>query len=133
MIRITIDRQAGVRIATFGGVVEASDLLDAYQRVVAEPDYDPTLDDLLDFRGIEHLNLDAEAVRRLAEYFDQPQRPGHQSRLAIVAPFDSVFGMARMYATLRGGVPGQIRVFRQRAEAEAWLGMTSAKADNAAK
>ncbi len=123
MVRFTVDRAAGVRVATFTGVVDERTLLDAYERAVAAPDYDPDLDDLLDFSGAERVAIVAEGVRRLVAYFDRADLPGHHARLAVVAPQDYVFGLARMYETLRGGAPGQIRVFRDRAAAEAWLGL----------
>jgi hypothetical protein len=123
VVRFTVDRSAGVRVATFTGVVDERTLLDAYERVVATPDYDPDLDDLLDFGDVERVDVAGEGVRRLVAYFDRADLPGHHARLAIVAPQDYVFGLARMYEALRGGAPGQIRVFRDRAAAEAWLGL----------
>lgn len=47
---------------------------------------------------------------------------GARGPLAIVTGAnDAFFGMARMYATLSEDLQGPIRIFRGRAEAEAWL------------
>jgi hypothetical protein len=121
--RCTVHRAGRLRVTAFAGVVDEAALLDAYRRVTAAPDFDPGLDDLLDLRGVERLDLGGAAVRRLAAYFDRPNLPNHHARLAIVAPQDYVFGLGRMYEVLRDGAPGQIRVFRGVAEAVAWLGV----------
>ncbi len=42
-------------------------------------------------------------------------------RLAIVASEDLVYGMARMYEMQVGALPPSVGVFRDMAEAEAWL------------
>jgi 23S rRNA C2498 (ribose-2'-O)-methylase RlmM len=42
-------------------------------------------------------------------------------RVAIVAPEDVAYGLARMYEAYQAGSPSQTRVFRAEAEALAWL------------
>jgi hypothetical protein len=48
--------------------------------------------------------------------------------VAVIAPQDEVFWMARTYEVLREGSPERVRVFRQLAEAERWLDSCGAKA-----
>jgi hypothetical protein len=90
--------------------------------------------------AIEPLSLDQ--VRRLAQEIDDPTQwdvsiardlavvsarmdpPATSSRLAIVAPADFVYGLARMYATyreLQEQGRKQVEVFRAMADAMAWL------------
>jgi hypothetical protein len=52
-----------------------------------------------------------------------------ESRLAIVAPRDELFGLGRMYEFLRGDSPVDVRVFRERKEAELWLGLSKDPAE----
>ena len=62
-------------------------------------------------------------MQRVAEHVGKVvRRDGHRASAAIFAPTDVSFGMARMYQTLceSRGID-VIRVFRIRAEAEAWL------------
>lgn len=121
MIRFHVDEPRRTRVAVFEGVVDDAELLGSYGGLVATPDYDPTLDDLVDMRGVERLEVSTEAVRRLVGMFTPLDPEDVSTRLAIVAPRDDVYGMARMYEILRSDAPEQIRVFRHRAEAEAWL------------
>ena len=43
------------------------------------------------------------------------------SRRAVVVPSEMGYGMARMYELMQDGESGQIRVFRNREDAENWL------------
>ena len=63
-----------------------------------------------------------EAVGRVREHVDSKLEEG---KLAIIAPRDLLFGMARMYEILRDGSPVEVRVFRDRDEARSWLGLTT--------
>ena len=121
MIRFEMDAANRIRIAVFEGVVDDAELLGSYGSLVAQPDYDPTLNDLVDMRGVDRLEVSSASVRRLVEMFTPLDHGEVVTRLAIVAPRDDVFGMARMYEILRSDAPEQIRVFRDRPEAERWL------------
>lgn len=121
MIHFEVDGPRRTRVAIFEGIVTDTELLGSYGSLVQEPDYDPTLDDLVDMRGVQRLEVSTEAVRRLVDLFTPIDPEGVTTRLAIVAAKDETFGMARMYEILRSDAPEQIRVFRHRAEAEAWL------------
>ena len=53
---------------------------------------------------------------------DEP--PGR--RVAVIAPTDSSYGLARVFQGFRTGTGGsEVQVFRARAQAEAWLGITN--------
>ena len=121
MIEFNVDPARRTRVATFLGTVTDAELLGSYGALVAQPDYDATLDDMVDMRGVERLEVSSEAVHRLVSMFTPLDPEGVVTRLAIVAPRDDVFGMARMYEILRSDAPEQIRVFRHRPEAELWL------------
>jgi hypothetical protein len=41
--------------------------------------------------------------------------------VAVIAPQDDVFWMARTFEVLRAGSPQTVRVFRQQSDAESWL------------
>jgi hypothetical protein len=121
MIRFQVDPEARIRIAFFEGVVDDQEVLGSYGALVSQPDYDPTLDDMVDMGGVERLEVSSETVRRLVDMFTPLDTDQVVTRLAIVAPKDHVFGMARMYEILRSDAPEQIRVFRDRDQAERWL------------
>lgn len=121
MIRFEIDPAHRIRVAHFEGVVSDEELLGSYGALVARPDYDATLDDMVDMGAVDRLEVSSDTVRRLVSMFTPMDSDQVVTRLAIVAPKDHVFGMARMYEILRSDAPEQIRVFRDRDEARRWL------------
>ena len=121
MIRFSIDADVRTRVAEFTGTVDDAELLGSYAELTTNPDYDESLDDLVDLRGLERLDVSSESIRRLVSMFTPLDGVAPNTRLAIVAPRDDVFGMARMYQILRSDAPEEIAVFRDRAEADAWL------------
>jgi hypothetical protein len=77
---------------------------------------------LTDLSGVTELRLTAEEVRRISEENRITARiavPG--APVAIVATSELVFGMARMWEVHVEDTGWTTRVFRSRAEAEAWL------------
>jgi hypothetical protein len=48
---------------------------------------------------------------------------GTPYRVAVIADKDVIYGLARVYEAFRDANPGEIRTFRAREEAEAWLGL----------
>jgi hypothetical protein len=121
-IAFAIDRAIRLRTATFSGFVSDADLLGAYAGLVAEPDYDATLDDLVDLREVTHFGVSTDGLRQVIGMFAPIDGLGIPTRLAVVAPSDAVYGVSRMYQMLRGDeVPEEINVFRDLGEAHAWL------------
>lgn len=111
-----------LRRATFSGVITEPVLFHTYEQLLSEPDYDPTLNDLVDMRGVERLEVSSQGVRQLVGLFAQPETQS-TNKLAIVAPESYIFGMARMYEILSSDTSEQIQVFRDLRDAERWLGL----------
>lgn len=121
MIRFRTDAERGVRIATFHGCVDGDELLRAYQAQLDLPSYDASLDDLVDLRAIERLDVSATEMRDLMALFSSVDALGHATRLAIVAPGDLGYGLGRMYEMMRTGAAEEVGVFREMDEAFDWL------------
>lgn len=123
MITFALDPANRVRTAQYTGIVDDTQLLQAYAALLADPDYDATVNDLVDLRGVARLEVSAEALRQLISMYTPVDQLGVRTRLAVVAGSDLTFGMSRMYELLRGdGTPEEIRVFRSYDDAVAWLG-----------
>jgi hypothetical protein len=121
-IDIRYDAAARRRVATFTGNIEDEHLLGAYARLLEQPDYDFTADDLVDLSGVLRFGVTSDGLRRVMGMFAEADELGNRTRLAIVAPEDAVYGVSRMYQLMRGDdVPEEISVFRDRAAATAWL------------
>ena len=123
-IDIRVDRDQGVRYSFVTGIVTDAEMMDAYERVVEDADFDPTLDVIADMTGVVRLDVTANRVRELAARRARyavlnAARP----RVAIVAPADVTFGIARMYESSGPRDDGGRRylVCRTMEEARAWL------------
>src|SRR5262245_12015637 len=82
-------------------------------------------DQLLDLSGAQGV-AGAQGWRlfQLAQAAATHDAPGHVARLAIVAPTDLLYGLARLYASYRSALAAsttQVGVFRTLAEAHAFL------------
>jgi hypothetical protein len=118
----TIDeRSAVVRVECFGDFTN-QDLLDCLARLYNDPARKPGTPSLVDCRGIERMMVTPSGVQAAvvveATMIDRHQPPW---AMAVIAPQDEVFWMARTYEVLRAGSPESVRVFRQPSEAERWL------------
>jgi hypothetical protein len=119
-----IDRERRVVFAAGHGVFSDQDVFE-YQRGVWS---DPSLvgyDEVVDMSDVTEVSMpSAMRARDLAVVAARMDSPGTASRLAIVAPADFAYGLARMYASYRAlqqeGTK-TVRVFRAMDEAIAWL------------
>lgn len=105
-----------VRLRLFGKV-SLTDLQDLQRRVATDPAFLPDLHTLTDLSEVTELDVESFALAAAASapLFITGARRG------IIAPTDLLFGMARMYASFAERSGQQIRVFRDRDEAEAWF------------
>jgi hypothetical protein len=124
-IRIRVDPAARVRHSVLEGTIGDDELIDAYANVLGDPDFDPTLNDLVDARTVRRVDVTPVGVRRLADLVQQIDRLALPTKVAVVAADDAAYDTARMYEALRAGqrAPAEHRVFRDMAEARRWLGL----------
>jgi hypothetical protein len=124
-LRVWVDAETHVRFAVASGVL-SNDVLEQYGAVLADPAYDPALDMVFDCTAVEQMDVEPDTVRRISElvaHADRTIPPGVHPRVAIVAPGDAAYGMARMYQAYREVQQAQrvYRVYRSGAEARRWL------------
>jgi hypothetical protein len=125
----TIDGKAGVvRVECFG-VFTNQDLLDCLARLHNDRSRRPGMPFLVDCRGVERMLVTPSGVQAAVmvevTMVDRRQPPWS---VAVIAPQDEVFWMARTYEVLRAGSPERVRVFRRPSEAERWLRSVKARA-----
>ena len=120
-IHYQIDSSLGVVFTTFQGVVTKEDAWTLVERLRTDPAFQPNFSQLVDTSGATQYDLSAKDIMTVCTR----SAFGEKSRRAMVADDDHVFGMHRMYQTLRetNEKPGQIKVFRDMAEARRWLGL----------
>ena len=101
------------------GVVADEELLLHNIDLMADPAFDPTFDQLLDFTEVTGADIQSETIRRIARkrIFDL------SSRRAIVVNTNLKFGFARMFQNLRLPEDENIKIFWNLSEARNWLGL----------
>ena len=120
------DRQ--LRRAVARDTLTDRDLLEAWGDVLADPDYEPAYDNLVDMSGVGSFEVTPLGAQRLADVMAmcaKPPAPGVRPRVAFVAPDDRAFGILRMYEMYRElqGAPSRFFVTRSMEEARCWLAL----------
>ena len=119
-----IDRERRIVIATGHGVLTDADVFQYQQGVWSDPGV-AGFDEIVDMSDVTDVPMPSSLrARDLAAVAARMDPPGSASRLAIVAPADFAYGLARMYASyreLQAGGSKRVRVFRAMADAKAWL------------
>lgn len=115
------------RTARFAGAITDRELLEAFERLLRDPAYDASLDDLVDLRDVTHMGVTSAGLHRLIALYDERGPTTLLTRNAIIAPTDVLYGVSRMFQTLRGeGLPAELEVFRTVEEAERWIALKPA-------
>jgi hypothetical protein len=119
-----IDEERGLVEIVVAGEVTESELSGAFDRYISES-WSALPLGLLDLRDAVAADISTPLVHKAASRAEERVDPRLESgKFAIIAPRDFLFGMARMYQILRDESPVEVRVFRDRGEAELWLGIT---------
>jgi hypothetical protein len=105
------------------GVFSAAELIEHYRSLSADPAFDSTYSQLGDLRDVERFDLEEPMIGR--EALNSIFAP--KALRALVAPAYVGYGLARIYSAYAELVPQNIRVFRELAEAEQWLGLAMAE------
>jgi len=99
------------------GVLTREDMVGHQNRLLKDPDFDPSFSQIIDFTNLTRVDIRPEDILFLAErnVFSP------KSHRALLADNDLAFGLARMYEMIREakGETG-VRVFRDREAALAW-------------
>ncbi len=112
-----IDKSLGLVFTTAQGVLTGQDILMHLKSLRENPDFDPSYDQLVDFRDVTEIPISAGKMKAISTHHV------FNGRGAVVAEKDIGFGMMRMYEVLSKFEPDQFKVFRNMAEARRWLGL----------
>lgn len=131
-VSVSVSSMEWVRHVVFSGTVTENDLAVAYDST-ARCLLDPSMDLLVDTTRVERVaatraTLEALASRRSAD----ARRAGIAlPRVAVVAPNAAIFGIARMYESIRESASGVANYVACRTleEARRWLGLVDEAGD----
>jgi hypothetical protein len=109
-----IDPRLGVIFTVCCEKVTESEVLNYLRTVPQDPAYSPAFSHLIDCTQVTSFEVSADLTRSVAgkKLFSS------RSKLAIVAPQDYIYGMARMFELQHRGC---VQVFRDLEEARKWL------------
>ena len=113
-----IDKQRRLVITTVLDQLTLADGMAHQDKLLKDPDFDPSFSQLMDLTRANASDLNASDIRKMAERtIFSPE-----SRRAIVASSNLIYGFGRMFEILRetAGENG-IRIFRDMDEAVDWL------------
>src|SRR5579871_1229542 len=89
---VKVDRARKLVCTTFSGEINEEELLRPLSLIPAQPGFDPSFSDLVDFSEVTRAGISTPALRKLSESQSLFQST---SKHAIVAPRDFAFGLAR--------------------------------------
>lgn len=117
--RYSIDSEKRRVEISFEGTLSPDDIAGLRSESVADPQFDPAFDQLIDGRAVSSLEgIGAREVQFLASNRAGVHAEG--ARRAFVVSTDVGFGLSRMFQGLSNS-DGDVRVFRDYDQALAWL------------
>ena len=113
-----IDKERKLVMSTGSGVLTLADALAHQEKLLKEPDFDPSFSQLVDLTQVTNLEFSSADVRRLA----QKSSFSPTSRRAVLVSSDIVYGLSRMYEAFRS-ISGEkgVRIFRDLNGALEWV------------
>jgi hypothetical protein len=133
--RYLIDKERRLGISTGWDRLTFADMKAQQDEVLANPDFDPAFNQLVDVTAVTVLDLSIAEAKWIANRGIYSPT----SRLAVLASNPAIFGMARMMDAYHSMATGreQVSVFYDLDAALAWLGLKSlpgyTKGENAKK
>jgi hypothetical protein len=118
----TIDPDAGLVRIVCSGVFTNQEMIDCMERLYRDPARTPGMPSLIDCRQVENMQVTpagCQAAATISATLLDPVQPPWA--VAVIAPQDEVFWIARTFEVLRAGSPQTVRVFREPTDAQRWL------------
>ncbi|HZE96238.1 MAG TPA: hypothetical protein VE981_04355 [Planctomycetota bacterium] len=109
-------------ILSGSGIMTGAELIATTRGMVEDADAVRHVREVLVLLGdVTRLEVDSDHVRQVVEIDRALVKLIPRAAVAIVAPKDEVFGMARMWEMMVVFTEWKIQVFRSREEADLWL------------
>ena len=106
------------------GVVSDDEFLSSYKAFYKDARFDKSFNQLVDLRRAESSARSRAALQQVAD-FVREQFTGAETgaKVAVLAPRDLSYGLARMYKAFSAAAPLDFSVFRSVDDALPWLGV----------
>ncbi len=126
-----IDGEHKVVLFRAAGVFTIQEMMSCLREVVADPQFEPDFDHLIDFRSVTHFEAGGEEMRERVRDDQRLEEQIGSGRIALVAEGGHVFGMARMYEIMMEDDPRSVATFNSITDAATWLEVPKAVVDQA--
>jgi hypothetical protein len=121
-VRSSIDKQRRLILTEAVGCVKFDDVRAHQDRLLVDPDFDPTFDQLIDTTAATTFDLTPAEAKLLA----QCRTVSPESRRAFVANTPYIYGLGRMMQAYHAGLEyACVKVFHSVDEALKWLECSS--------
>ena len=112
------------------GTIGDDEFLASYTSLYADDRFIPTMNHLVDLRRTDSAKRTQHTLRSFAASMNERFHKAHMKpKIAVIAPKDASFGLARMYEAYSDNIPGDFVVFRSPDAAVAWLGLPESVLD----
>ena len=110
-------------VFTHVGDVSDEEFFTSYHQYLADPAFDKSGNLLIDLRTTTSTLRGTDALRKMADYMRGKLADVHtRPKVAVLAPNDLSFGLARMYEVFSDSIEWEFTVFRALDAALAWIG-----------
>ena len=111
-----------VTVFVHRGIVPDDEFLQYYRSFYSDSSYDKSFDLLIDLRGTQSGARSPEALKKFAAFAQlQVPKVEPEPKVAVIAPKDMSFGLARMFEAYSDLVPFDFSVLRDSEKAIEWL------------
>lgn len=117
-----IDQENDLVRIVCSGVFTNQEMIDCMEKLYRDPARRPGMPSLIDCREVEDMQVTpagCQAAATIGATLLDPVQPPWA--VAVIAPQDEVFWIARTFEVLRAGSPQTVRVFREPTDAQRWL------------
>ena len=110
-----------VVVCTGSGRVTFAEIEKRVNEGLTDPDFDPSFDEIIDFRAVTTLGISGTQAKTLAN----TKVFSSSSKIALVVSSPAVFGLGRLFETYSqmSKVSSRVRVFQDLPAALKWLGI----------
>ena len=120
-IKSRIDLETGLVFHVADGILVMEELLAAFDTVASDPLFQSDMNVLWDVTGATIEGGGTDEIQALAAAIGRRLDHDGRHKVAIAAPQDLAYGLARMYEAYAGQLPIELNVFRSREKALQWL------------
>jgi hypothetical protein len=122
-ITFLLNKNDGYFISRYIGILLDEELIDAYEKWFQGDAWSPGLNELVDLSEADLSRITTSGVTKFVAYNEKVNRNNNITsiKIAVYAPRDLHYGLARMYSILADDSPEDVHVFRDIQDAESWL------------